>query len=259
MMQKLLDIMKELRKFCPWDKEQDLDSLKRFAVEEVYELIEAIDTKDNMLIKEELGDLLLQVVFISTILEENNAFNFNDVVNSISDKLIRRHPHVFKNKNSNIKNAKQVEEQWENIKVNKENKLSIIDGVPKTMPSTLQAYRISEKASRLGFDWNNYKEVIAKIYEEINELEAAINSNNKIEIENELGDILFAVSNLARKLNINPEEAQKKTINTFKLRFNKMIELASLKNINFKDLSFEEKEKFWQIAKENLLKVEGDL
>jgi len=249
MIDKLLNIMKELRASCPWDKEQDLNSLKRFLIEEAYELIEAIDTKNTELIKEELGDLLLQVVFISTILEEQGAFNFNDVANSISDKLIRRHPHVFKNENTHIKNSKQVEEQWENIKVSKENKKSILDGVPVSMPSTLQAYRVSEKASRIGFDWDNYKEILAKINEEIAELVEAIDTNKNEEIENELGDILFAVSNLARKLNINPEEAQKKTIARFKLRFNKMLEITNSLNIDFKSLSMQEKEKFWQTAK----------
>lgn len=250
---KLVEVMSKLRgnDGCPWDKEQTFDTLKRFMVEEVYEVIEAINKNDNNSIKEELGDLLLQVVFYSEIAREKSLFNFQDVIDGIHNKLIQRHPHIFRTDSEKIITAKQVEEQWESIKV-KTNKKSVIDGVPKSMPSTLQALRITEKASRVGFDWDNSKQVISKIYEEIKELEEAIESKNNFEITNELGDVFFALSNLARKLNINPEEAHLASINKFSNRFKKMEELAKDDGKNFYKLLIEEQELYWIKAKKVL-------
>jgi len=241
---------------CPWDKEQDHDTLKRFLIEESYEVIEAIENKDFEHLREELGDLLLQVVFHAQVAEENKLFNLQNVIDEIHAKLLRRHPHVFKD--ALVNNSRDVEVQWEDIK-RKEKKgknggteRSAIDGVPLAMPSTLQAVRITEKAGRVGFDWKKPQDVVEKIDEELTELKHEMQHGNKEKIEHELGDVLFAVCNLARHLNIDPEEAQRKTLIRFRERFKLMENFAAKKGKHLKEFTLEEQDEFWKQAKKIL-------
>jgi tetrapyrrole methylase family protein / MazG family protein len=251
--QKLVDIMDKLRTKdtgCPWDLEQTHESLKRFLIEEAYEVIDSIDSFNPENLKEELGDLLLQVIFHARLAKENKLFTIQDVIDTISNKLIVRHPHVFKEKNKLL--PKQVEEQWEKIKANK--KEDVLSGIPRHMPSNLKALRVTEKASRFNFDWEKVSDVIKKIKEELKELEEAIKLEDKKEIFHEFGDLLFAVNNLARHLDINPEDAQNKAIDRFYNRFKLMNELSKKRGLDFKSLKLEEMEILWQEAKKILKK-----
>ncbi|MEI6092866.1 MAG: nucleoside triphosphate pyrophosphohydrolase, partial [bacterium] len=239
-----------------WDREQDHDTLKRFLIEEAYEVIEAIENKDFLHLREELGDLLLQVVFHAQVAEENGLFKIQDVIDEIHSKLLRRHPHVFQD--ATVNNSRDVEVQWEDIKrkekkgdVNKPER-SAIDGVPLAMPSTLQAVRLTEKASRVGFDWNNTADVVSKIDEELLELKDELKKNDRAKIEHELGDILFAVCNLSRHLNMDPEEVLRKSLIRFRERFKMMEKLASEKGKEIKDFDLEHQDKFWEQAKKIL-------
>ena len=254
--QKLVDVMSKLRApdGCPWDREQDHDTLKRFLVEESYEVIEAIENKDYEHLKEELGDLLLQVIFHAEVADEKKLFNIQDVIDGIYEKLVRRHPHVFKD--ALVHSSRDVEVQWEDIK-RKEKKgqnkdgqeRSAIDGVPLAMPTTLQAVRLTEKAGRVGFDWENYSQVVDKIDEELAELKESLVSKDKKEIEHELGDLLFAVCNLSRHLSMDPEEVHRKALVRFRLRFKMMEKLSADRGLVFKELSLNEQEKLWVEAK----------
>jgi tetrapyrrole methylase family protein/MazG family protein len=254
--QKLVDVMSKLRApdGCPWDREQDHNTLKRFLVEESYEVIEAIEDKDYEHLKEELGDLLLQVVFHAQVANESKLFTFQDVIDGIYNKLIHRHPHVFKD--ALVNTSRDVEVMWEDIKRKEKKHMntdgterSAIDGVPMGMPATLQAVRLTEKAGRVGFDWENAKQVLDKIEEELNELKESFAKNDRKEIEHELGDVLFAASNLARHLNADPEEVHRKALQRFRLRFKTMEKIAGERGQKFKDLPFAEKEKLWVEAK----------
>ncbi len=254
--QKLVDVMSKLRApdGCPWDQEQDHDTLKRFLVEESYEVIEAIENKDFEHLKEELGDLLLQVVFHAQVANESKLFNFQDVIDGIYEKLVRRHPHVFKD--ALVHSSRDVEVQWEDIKRNEKKnqksdgtERSAIDGVPLAMPSTLQAVRLTEKAGRVGFDWENAEQVMDKIDEELNELKESLKSKNKKEIAHELGDVLFATCNLARHLNMDPEEVNREALQRFRTRFKMMEKLVAEKGKKLKELPLAEQEKLWVEAK----------
>ncbi|OPZ78202.1 MAG: Nucleoside triphosphate pyrophosphohydrolase [Alphaproteobacteria bacterium ADurb.Bin438] len=244
--------MKRLRdkeKGCPWDKEQTRESLAKYAVEEAYEVMEAVMKKDDENFKEELGDLLMQVVFQSEIAEEEGKFNFDDVAKRINQKLIFRHPHVFGSDKANNSNevltiwekAKQKEHQNESIE-------SILDSVPSSLPSMLRAYKMQKKAAKVGFDWENVDGVIEKLKEEIEEFEQAKSRDEKIE---ELGDILFTCVNLARKIDIDPEEALFRT----NLKFDNRVRFIekSLKNQgkDIKSATMSEKEELWQKSKNN--------
>ena len=254
--QKLVDVMSKLRApdGCPWDREQDHDTLKRFLIEEAYEVIEAIENKDFEHLKEELGDLLLQVIFHAEVAHENKLFDLQDVIDGIYDKLVHRHPHVFKD--ALVHSSRDVEVQWEDIK-RKEKKnqnkdgteRSAIDGVPLAMPATLQAVRLTEKAGRVGFDWETPGQVMEKIEEELDELKESLKNKDKKEIEHELGDLLFAVCNLSRHLNMDPEEANRKALQRFRLRFRTMEKLAADQGRKFKELSLAEQETLWIEAK----------
>ncbi|MDB4007540.1 nucleoside triphosphate pyrophosphohydrolase, partial [Flavobacteriaceae bacterium] len=201
---KLIEIMDELRLECPWDKEQTMDSLKTLTIEETYELVDAINNNDFDEIKNELGDLLLHIVFYSKIASEKNIFDFNDVVESISKKLIYRHPHVYQNK-KNI-SQEQVKKNWEKLKL-KEGHKSILSGVPKTLPSLIKAVRIQDKVSNAGFKWDSVYDSKNKVIEEFNELSLEIENSDKKKIEEEFGDFLFSVINYGRFLGINSENA----------------------------------------------------
>jgi XTP/dITP diphosphohydrolase len=254
---KFVEIVRKLRKECPWDREQTHESLRRCLLEESYEVLEAIDNKDMAELKKELGDLLLQVVFHSVMAEETKSFTLEEIMNDEMNKLISRHPHIFGD--VKVANSDEVKANWEALKI-KEGRKSLLDGVPKELPSLFRAYRIQEKASKVGFDWDDLQPVYDKILEEINELKQAIDDKKKgediktrqEEIENEFGDVLFALVNYSRFLKINPEDALRKTVEKFIFRFHKIEEYAKEKNLNLKEMTLEEMDEVWNKAKGNL-------
>src|SRR5512136_1471355 len=221
--ERLLAIMARLRApdGCPWDLEQTLETLRPYVLEETYEVLEAIDDGDPAAHREELGDLLLQIVFQARLREESGAFAFADVADAISDKLVSRHPHVFGD--GQVKDAEGVLKQWAALKREEKRKkggsLSALEGVPRELPALARADRLTEKASRVGFDWPDAAGARAKVAEELGELDEAIASGNRAHVEDELGDVLFALANLARKLGIPPEEALRGALGRFVSRF----------------------------------------
>ena len=186
---RLYNIMRELRTKCPWDREQTHDSLRQYLLEEVYEVLETLDEKHYEELRKEMGDLMLQILFHSRIASENDIFDVEDVIRSLNDKLIRRHPHVFGEVVAN--DAEQVLKNWEQIKLTESDRTSVLDGVPRTMAALARAYRVQEKASRVGFDWGNIKDVWPKVYEELKELEEALQNRDLKKTEDELGDVLL--------------------------------------------------------------------
>ncbi len=248
----LLKIMSKLRgkKGCPWDKEQTTESLKPFLIEEAYEVIEAIDEKSPEKMKEELGDLLLQVVFHAQLAKERKEFDMEDILETLEEKLIRRHPHVFGD--VSYEDAKEVLVQWEKIKKQEKANIkreSMLDSVPKELPALLRAHRLQDKASRVGFDWKHINDVFAKVEEEIKEFKGAVEKKKADEIEDELGDIFFALVNVARFLEVNPEDALRKTISKFISRFRYIEEKAKEAGRELSDMTLEEMDKFWEEAK----------
>ena len=238
--------MDDLRLNCPWDKKQTLDSLKRLTVEETYELNDAIENKNFENIKEELGDLLLHIVFYSKIASEKNHFNFNDVVEKICEKLIERHPHVYGE--LKVRDEDEVKHNWEMIKKQKTNK-SLLSGVPKTLPPISKAYRVQEKVSSVGFDWKKSESVIEKIFEEFIEFQSAIRSKNKNDINDEFGDILFSLINYARHNNIDPEQSLNSSTEKFKKRFNILEKIVESNGVEIKDISEKKLNDFWEKSK----------
>ena len=248
--QALVDIMTQLRRECPWDREQTSESLKKYILEEAYEVIESIDRKNWKDLSSELGDLLLQVVFQSEIAREKGYFFIGDVVEGICKKLIERHPHVFGK--TKVQSARDVEGNWEHIKINKENRDSLLDGIPKTAPALLTAQRLQEKAAKVNFDWKNISEVIEKLEEEIAEFKKALVDQDKLFVEEETGDILFSIVNLARFLEISAEEALRKSNNKFIRRF-KYIERSFDNNYQkMKEDGLETLDKKWEEAKKKI-------
>jgi MazG family protein len=245
--ERLISIMNRLRKECPWDRKQTPESLRQYILEEAYEVIDAIDHSawDNL--KNELGDLLLQIIFQAKVGEERNRFNLEEVIHTINEKLIRRHPHVFGN--IVVKDAEEVKENWEQIKLNQESRKSILDGIPQELSSLLRAQRIQEKASNVGFDWREVQGTISKIREELLELENAISEKATEEIENELGDLLFSVVNLARFQKVNAEDALRKTIHKFISRFQYIEKNLAEKNKTVYNSTLEEMDELWEKSK----------
>lgn len=241
--QRLLNIMDELRMQCPWDKKQTIESLRHLTIEETYELSEAIIEGDMDEIKKELGDLMLHLVFYSKIASEKNAFDIIDVLNTISDKLIFRHPHIYGE--TKVNSAKDVADNWEKIKLT-EGKKSVLEGVPRSLPPLIQAFRIQDKVSGVGFDWDNPDDVWNKINEELSELK---NAENQQQIEEEVGDVLFSIINYARFVNVNPDLALAKTNQKFIKRFIYIEEKAKENKNKIQDLNIQEMEKLWQEAK----------
>ena len=242
----LVQIVKKLRSpdGCDWDKEQTHESLTPYLLEETYEVIEAIETNNFSDLKEELGDLLLHVIFQTELANEAKKFNLNEVIDGICKKLIDRHPHIFYDKND----SRYKKGSWEETKQKEKNRDSVLDGVPNSFPAILKARRIQEKASGVGFDWNNSEQVIAKVDEEIDELKEAISTNNGI--EEEFGDVLFSLINLSRHLDINPEKSLKKSIKKFSLRFKKIEKELSSQNIKMKNLTLEQLDAIWEKNKQ---------
>lgn len=246
--EKLLNIMDDLRRDCPWDREQTFESLRILSIEEVYELSEEILNENPDGIKKELGDLMLHLVFYSKIGEEQNLFDVADVLDSICEKLIRRHPHIFSD--AEVENADDVLNNWEKIKMT-EGRKSALSGVPSSLPSLVKAYRIQEKASGIGFDWDNKNQVWEKVVEEIGEFEKELHDKNMEKAEEEFGDILFALVNYARFLNINPDDALEKTNQKFVKRFKTIEEKAIEMNKDIDKMSLDEMNEIWEKSKKD--------
>ena len=263
--QKLTDLMAALRapNGCPWDRKQTHESLKAYLLEETYEVLETIDHQDRRKLAEELGDVLLQVLFHSQIAAEAGTFTIDDVLDLLADKLVRRHPHVFPNGSQDPvpANAEQVLAKWEDIKRAERRAEgrpeSVLDGVPQTLPGLLRAYQIQARASRVGFDWSHdragFDEVLAKIEEEIREFRTALRQpsgdGKQQEVEAEFGDVLFSLVNLARFVKVNPEDALRQAVNRFIVRFQYIERQAAAKGCAVGDLSFEEMNRHWEDAK----------
>lgn len=249
--QELLNIMDRLRVECPWDKKQTFDSIRCNTIEETYELSDAIIEKNYQEIKKELGDLLLHVVFYSKMgseLSGDDYFDINDVTEGICEKLIRRHPHIYGSVTANT--SEDVLQNWEKIKIQSEKRKSVLEGVPKSLPAMIKAYRIQEKAHGIGFDWNNKEQVWDKVQEELEELQnEIIADDNRENLEMEFGDVLFALINYARFLNINPEDALEKSNRKFISRFQKVEQKVAEHNQNLTDMTLEQLDKYWDEAK----------
>ena len=241
-----VQIVKRLRKECPWDREQTNDSIKANTIEEAYEVVEAIDNKDYEELKLELGDLLLHVIFHAQIAEENNLFNIYDVLDAITEKLVRRHPHVFNN--LEVKDSKQVMKNWEAIKI-KEGREFILDGVPNNLPALQRAHRLQEKAAKVGFDWEKKEDVWKKVIEEINEMHKSEKEESKENLEKEVGDVFFAMVNYSRFLNINPEDALRRANKKFIKRFNYVQSKVSELGKTINESNLEEMDKYWNESK----------
>ena len=244
--ERLLDIMDDLREKCPWDKKQTLESLRHLTIEETYELGDAILDHDIPEIKKELGDLLLHIVFYAKIGSETNDFDIADVANSICDKLIDRHPHIYGD--VVVENEEQVKQNWEKLKL-KEGRTSVLEGVPKSLPALVKASRIQDKVKAVGFDWEVTHQVWEKVEEEIAELQVEIAANNQDKMEVEFGDVLFSMINYARFLNINPEDALERTNKKFIKRFQYLESKASTLGKSLSDMTLAEMDVFWEEAK----------
>jgi XTP/dITP diphosphohydrolase len=248
--QKLLEVMSELRKKCPWDKEQTFDTLRTLTIEETYELSDAIINKDFNEIKKELGDLLLHIVFYAEIANEQSIFDIKDVCDKLCEKLIYRHPHIFSDTAAN--NAKDVEQNWEQLKLaEKGGNKTVLEGVPASLPALIKAHRIQDKARNVGFDWEQKEQVWDKVNEELMELKVEIADNNSDKIEDEFGDFLFSIVNAARLYNINPENALERTNQKFIRRFNYLEQKTILQGKSLKNMSLQEMEIIWEEAKKN--------
>tara|TARA_A100001011_G_scaffold286321_1_gene296983 strand:- start:1 stop:774 length:774 start_codon:yes stop_codon:yes gene_type:complete len=245
-LEKLLKIMDDLRSKCPWDKKQTLGSLKNLTIEETYELTEAIENKNFNNIKEELGDLLLHIVFYSKIASEKNEFDFKDVVINLCDKLIYRHPHIYGS--LLVNSEEEVKLNWENLK-SKKTKKSILSGIPEKLPIILKALRAQQKASSLGFDWDSIRSVKSKLDEEIDELNIEINKINKQKIEDEFGDVMFTLINYSRFLKIDPENSLKKSTNKFIGRFKILEKIVKRKKQKINQLDTNELNILWNESK----------
>lgn len=244
--ERLLDIMDELREQCPWDRKQTFESLRHLTIEETYELGDAILDNDLQEIKKELGDLLLHIVFYAKIGSEQNAFDIGDVANEICDKLINRHPHIYGD--TKVYDADQVIKNWESIKL-KEGRNSVLEGVPKSLPALVKAFRIQEKVAGVGFEWDNAEDVLDKVKEEIIELKQEVEDQNLDKMEDEFGDVLFSLINYARYHKINPELALERTNKKFIKRFKYIEESAKKEGKVINELTLDQMEVFWNKAK----------
>lgn len=244
--ERLLNIMDDLRAKCPWDQKQTFESLRHLTIEETYELSDAILRGDKNEIKKEIGDILLHLVFYAKLGSETNDFNITDVINSLCEKMIFRHPHIYGD--VNVKDADEVTQNWEKLKQKEGNK-GALSGVPYSMPSLLKALRIQDKARAIGFDWDDPSQVWQKVQEELGELQEEIAANNQIKLEQEFGDVFFALINYARFLKVNPEDALEKTNKKFISRFNYMERKILEQGKALADCSLNEMDVFWNEAK----------
>jgi len=243
---RLVEIMDELREQCPWDRKQTVESLRSLTIEELYELADAITEKDWKGIREELGDLLLHILFYSRIGKEQEQFTLQQVIEGISEKLISRHPHIYGD--VVVRNEEDVKQNWEKLKL-KEGKKSVLGGVPAALPAVVKATRLQEKARQVGFEWDNKEQVWDKVKEEMDELKAVVKSHNQDEIENELGDVLFSLINYARFLRVDAESALEKTNKKFIRRFTEMERRAIENGKELSEMSLEEMDAIWDAIK----------
>ena len=247
---RLLDIMDELRAKCPWDQKQTLESLRNLTIEETYELADAITANDLEELKGEIGDLMLHMVFYCKIAEEKNAFDISEALNSVCDKLIHRHPHIYGD--VKVQNEEEVKKNWEKLKL-KEGKKSVLEGVPSALPALVKATRIQEKAKGIGFEWDSAKDVWKKVKEEIEEFEAEIETNSNRQ-EEEFGDLLFSLVNYARFIDLSPESALSKTNQKFIRRFQLMEKMIQEDHMDIKNMNLEQMDQYWDKAKVSLKK-----
>jgi tetrapyrrole methylase family protein/MazG family protein len=255
-----VSIVKRLRNECPWDREQTHESIRHLLLEETYEVLEAIDKKNYEELKIELGDVLLHVAFNAVIAEGNGEFDLKEVLKGINHKLISRHPHVFGD--IKVSGTKEVLKNWEHIKLSEAGRRSILDGVPKELPSLTRAYRLQEKSSKVGFDWDTSKQAFKKISEELREFKEAAEKRKKVpgithdnslsDLEDELGDILFAIVNYARFLNINPENALRKTINKYIKRFHYIEDTLKKRGKKITESNLKEMDGIWNESKKDI-------
>ncbi|MGB1241564.1 MAG: nucleoside triphosphate pyrophosphohydrolase [Chitinophagales bacterium] len=243
---RILTIMEELREKCPWDKKQTIESLRPLTIEETYELTDAITEKNMVGIKEELGDLLLHIVFYAKIGEEQKAFDIESIINGLCDKLIKRHPHVYGD--VEVKDEKEVQANWEILKL-KEGRKSALEGVPKSLPALIKALRIQEKAKKVGFEWDTKEQVWEKVEEELGELKEAIEEKNQAHIEEEYGDVLFSLVNYARFIDVDPENALELTNKKFIKRFTQMEQIAQKQGNLLSDMTLQEMDAIWNEVK----------
>ena len=245
---RLLDIMDKLREECPWDKKQTMESLRTLTIEETYELSDAICDGNMPEIKKELGDILLHIVFYAKIATEKEAFTMKEVIDSLCEKLIYRHPHIFDN--VEVKDDKEVERNWEQLKLKeKGRKKRVMEGVPSALPSLVKAMRMQDKARGVGFDWDEKEQVWDKVEEEISELKEEFKSGDMDKMEDEFGDVMFSLVNAARLYDINPDDALERTNRKFLKRFSYLEEKVIEQGRNIKDLSLAEMDSLWEEAK----------
>lgn len=245
---RILDIMDELREKCPWDREQTMESLRNLTIEETYELADAILEEDMQEIKTELGDLLLHIVFYSKIGDEKQSFDITDVINTVNDKLIFRHPHVFGERK--VSGSREVISNWEELKMKENNGTKrVLSGVPTSLPALIKAHRIQDKVRAVGFDWADREDVWEKVAEEIEEVRKEIASGEKDRTEKEFGDLLFSIVNAARLYDVEPETALERTNKKFIFRFNHIEEYARSNRKKLKEMTLQEMEELWEEAK----------
>lgn len=243
---KLVEVMDDLREKCPWDRKQTIQTLRQLTIEETYELADAITENNWQGLREELGDLLLHIVFYARIGTEQAKFSLTDVLTGIVEKLISRHPHIYGD--VSVADEEEVKRNWEKLKL-KEGKQSVISGVPKGLPAMVKAMRLQEKAKQVGFEWENSRQVFEKVEEELKELKDAVHEQQQQDIEEEFGDLLFSLVNYARFINIDPENALERTNKKFIHRFTSMEELASSRGTALHALSLEEMDALWNLVK----------
>ena len=244
----LLEIMDELREKCPWDRAQTFDTLRNLTVEETFELADAIIEKDYKDMCKELGDLQLHIVFYAKVASETGLFTMTDVLNKLCDKLIRRHPHIYGEVKAD--SADQVHDNWEKIKLQTEGNRSVLGGIPSGMPALTKAYRIQDKVSGVGFDWDNKEQVWDKVQEELGELKAEVESGTPERVEEEFGDVLFSLINYARFLDVHPEDALEKTNRKFMRRFQLLEQLVKTDGRLLTDMTLVEMDEYWERAKQ---------
>lgn len=244
--QDFVDIVKRLRKECPWDREQTHESIRVGMIEEAFEAVHAIDEHDMTELKKELGNVLLQVVFHANLAEESGSFTLEDVIATISKKMIDRHPHVFGD--ASVHGAEEVKTNWEKLKM-KEGRISVMDGVPQALPALMRAQRLQEKASKVGFDWDRSEDAWKKVEEEMGEFRHAAASHDKLETEKEFGDLLFSLVNYGRFLHLTSEDALRGTVNKFVTRFRHIEKRLGEQGKTFAQSSLEEMDKYWEEAK----------
>ena len=233
---------------CPWDKRQTPKTIKNYLLEEAYELVDAIERGSHQAIKEELGDLLFLIVFLAYLYEEAGKFDLKNVIDTVEEKMIRRHPHVFGG--VKVRDEREIRVRWQKIKSEEKLQSSILDGIPKALPALMLAYKVGSRAATVGFDWQRAEDVILKVEEEIEEFKRALKQGNRDRIEEELGDILFSCVNLARLLNIQPEEALRKTVYKFKDRFQFIEKRLKEQGKDLEETSLKEMDALWERAKD---------